>query len=110
MPRNPADRLQDIVEACDAIARYIAGYDTVAFAADAKTRDAVIRQFEIVGEAVKALPVEWTEREPGVPWRQIASFRDVLAHAYFAVELSVVWDAASHKAPELRLACLRLLA
>ena len=40
-------------EACDAIARYIAGYDTVAFAADAKTRDAVIRQFEIVGEAVK---------------------------------------------------------
>ncbi|HQF39922.1 MAG TPA: hypothetical protein PK322_12455 [Opitutaceae bacterium] len=53
MPRNPADRLQDIVEACDAIARYIAGYDTVAFAADAKTRDAVIRQFEIVGEAVK---------------------------------------------------------
>ncbi len=59
---------------------------------------------------MKAVPVEWTEREPGVPWRQIASFRDVLAHAYFAVELSVVWDAASHKAPELRLACLRLLA
>ena len=110
MPRNPADRLQDIVEACDAIARYIAGYDAATFAADAKTRDAVIRQFEIVGEAVKALPVEWAEREPGVPWRQIAGFRDVLAHAYFAVEISVVWDAAAHKAPELRLACLRLLA
>ncbi len=110
MPRNPADRLPDIVEACDAIARYIADYDAVTFAADAKTRDAVIRQFEILGEAVKALPVECTEREPGVPWRQIAGFRDVLAHAYFAVEMSVVWDAAAHKAPELRLACLRLLA
>ncbi len=53
MPRNPADRLQDIVEACDAIARHIAGYDAATFAADAKPRDAVIRQFEIVGEAVK---------------------------------------------------------
>ncbi len=110
MPRNPTDRLHDIVEACEAIARYIAGYDAQAFAADAKTRDAVVRQFEIVGEAVKALPPEWTAREPGIQWRQIAGFRDVLSHAYFAVEVSVVWDAAAHKTPELRLACMRLLA
>jgi uncharacterized protein with HEPN domain len=109
MPRNPFDRLQDIVEGCEAIARYIDGYDLDAFAGDPKTRDAVIRQFEIVGEAVKALPMEWTAREPSVPWRQIAGFRDVLAHAYLAVEASVVWDAAARKAPELRAACLRLM-
>lgn len=110
MPRNPADRLHDIIEACEAIARYIAEYDAQSFATDPKTRDAVVRQFEIIGEAVKALPSEWTAREPGIQWRQIAGFRDVLAHAYFAVEVSVVWDAAAHKAPALRLACLRLLA
>lgn len=109
MPRNPTDRLQDIIEACDAISRYIDGVDAVAFAADGKTRDAVIRQFEIAGEAVKALPADWLAREPLISWRQIAGFRDVLAHAYFAVEVSVVWDAAARKAPELRLACLRLL-
>jgi uncharacterized protein with HEPN domain len=109
MPRNPTDRLHDVVEACEAIARYVEGYDATAFANDAKTRDAVVRQFEIVGEAVKGLPPEWTAREPAVPWRQIAGFRDVLAHAYFAVEVSVVWNAASREAPELRNACLRLL-
>ncbi|MBK8476808.1 MAG: DUF86 domain-containing protein [Opitutaceae bacterium] len=109
MPRNPTDRLHDIIEACEAIARYIDGLDSARFATDEKTRDAVVRRFEIVGEAVKALPPEWTAREPGIPWRQITGFRDVLAHAYFAVEVSVVWDAAARKAPELRLACLRLL-
>jgi uncharacterized protein with HEPN domain len=110
MPRNPVDRLHDIVEACEAIARYVEGCDFEAFSGDPKTRDAVIRQFEIVGEAVKALPPEWTAREPSVPWRRIAGFRDVLAHSYFSVEASVVWDAAARKAPELRAACIRLMA
>lgn len=109
MPRSPNDRLLDMVEANDAISAYIAGYDAVSFASDSKTRDAVIRQFEIIGEAVKALPAELTIREPEIPWRQIAGFRDVLAHSYFAVDASVVWDAASRRIPELRAACLRLL-
>ena len=109
MPRNPTDRLHDIVDACDTIARYIEGYHAAMFADDSKTLDAVMRQFEIVGEAVKALPPEWTDREPAIPWRQIAGFRDVLIHAYFAVEASVVWTAATREVPELRKACLRLL-
>jgi uncharacterized protein with HEPN domain len=82
--------------------------DFAAFDADLKTQDAVIRVFEIIGEAVKSLPQEWIENEPDIPWRQIAGFRDVLAHPYFAVNSSVVWAAAAEKAPFLKAVCLRL--
>ncbi len=109
MSRDPQLRLLDLIEACTRIAAYIAGFDQIAFGHDLKTQDAVIRQFEIIGEAVKALPDELMAKEPSIPWSQIAGFRDVLAHSYFAVESSVVWDAASSKAPVLKIACERLL-
>ena len=109
MSRSASVLLEDILEACARIEAYVSGYDFVRFAADTKTQDAVIRQFEIVGEAVKKLPVALTEREPQVQWRQIAGFRDILAHAYFAVELAIVWEAATIKVAELQIACRRLL-
>jgi uncharacterized protein with HEPN domain len=109
MSRSPQLRLEDIVEACEQVAIYVSGYDETRFTADAKTCDAVVRQFEIIGEAVKALPESLQSQEPLIPWRLLAGFRDVLAHSYFSVETSVVWDAAVHKAPELHAACLRLL-
>ncbi len=110
MSRNARVRLGDIVDACSRIAEYIDGFDLAGFAAHGKTQDAVIRQFEIIGEAVKSLSEPLRAKEPEIAWSQIAGFRDVLAHAYFAVESSVVWDAASNKAPALKNACLRLLA
>jgi uncharacterized protein with HEPN domain len=90
MSRDPYLRLEDIIEACDRLQSHIEGLDFSEFEEDAKTQDAVIRVFEIIGEAVKSLPSEWTAKEPDIPWRQIAGFRDVLAHAYFAVNSSVV--------------------
>ena len=66
MPRDPADRLRDTVEACERIAGYIEGLDFHGFRVDSKTSDAVIRQFEIIGEAVKALPDDLTDREASV--------------------------------------------
>ena len=109
MSRDPYLRLEEIIEACDRLQHYIGSLDFSDFDGDVKTQDAVIRVFEIIGEAVKSLPEEWTAKEPEIPWRQIAGFRDVLAHAYFAVDTSVVWTAAAEKAPLLRAACMRLL-
>jgi uncharacterized protein with HEPN domain len=109
MSRDPHLRLDDIIEACERLQSHLENLDFAAFDKDLKTQDAVIRVFEIIGEAVKSLPEEWTEKEPEIPWRQIAGFRDVLAHAYFAVNSSVVWAAAVEKAPLLKAACLRLL-
>ena len=109
MSRDPYLRLEDILDACERLHAYLLGFDPESFEHDLKTQDAVIRVFEIIGEAVKSLPEEWTDTEPEIPWRQIAGFRDVLAHAYFAVNASVVWTAAVEKAPLLKQACLRLL-
>jgi hypothetical protein len=108
MSRDPHLRLLDIIEACERLELYIENIDFSTFDADLKTQDAVIRVFEIIGEAVKSIPDEWTEKEPDIPWRQIAGFRDVLAHSYFAVNSSVVWTAAVEKAPLLKAACLRM--
>lgn len=110
MSRDFEQRLDDIIESCDRVADYISGYDFAKFDDDYKTQDAVIRQFEIIGEAVKHLPESITLQEPAIPWRQFAGFRDVLAHSYFAVDVSVVWEAAKEFAPRLRGVCESLRA
>lgn len=62
-----------------------------AFFQDRKTQDAVIRNLEIIGEAVKNLPSEVTSRHTAIPWRSIAGMRDRLIHHYFGVNLKLVW-------------------
>jgi uncharacterized protein with HEPN domain len=108
MSREFELRIEDILEACQRVADYIVGYDLSRFEEDYKTQDAVIRQFEIIGEAVKHLPDEITLQNPGIPWRQFAGFRDVLAHSYFAVDLTVLWEAAEVYAPLLQKTCKQL--
>ncbi len=65
MSRDPSLRLQDIIEACDRLAFYIQGYDWERFQRDLKTQDAVVRVFEIIGEAAKGIPEEFTGKGAG---------------------------------------------
>ena len=81
-----------------------------AFMVDKKTQSAVIRQLEIIGEAVKQLSPELTAREAAVPWRQIAGTRDRLIHGYFRVDLDAVWSMIEQDLPALRAEVLRMLA
>ena len=82
----------------------------VAFFADKKTQAAVIRQIEIMGEAVKRLSPELTAAEPIIPWRQIAGARDRLIHGYFNVDLDAVWAMVEQDIPMLRTQILRIIA
>ena len=77
--------------------------------ADRKTQSAVVRQLEIIGEAVKNLSITLTEGEATVPWRQIAGTRDRLIHAYFSVDLDAVWSMIEQNLPTLRTKVRQLL-
>lgn len=100
--------LAHAIEAIDAILSYTADGEQ-AFFADAKTQDAVIRNIEILGQAVKGISEDTRARQPYVQWRQIAGMRDKLIHEYFGVDLNLVWDVVANDLPELRPRLQRLL-
>jgi uncharacterized protein with HEPN domain len=109
MSRDPQLRLEDILEASLAIESYIQGFSYETFIRDRRTVDAVVRNLEIVGEAVKYLTEEMTGQFPDIPWRAIAGFRDILAHSYFRTEDSIIWDSATIHNPNLVAAVSKLL-
>jgi uncharacterized protein with HEPN domain len=100
--------LRHILDAIEKIERYVGvGHDE--FMAASHWQDAVIRQLEIIGEAVKQLSHEVTERRPEVPWRRIAGMRDVLIHNYMGVDVEAVWEVTQDNLPQLRQAVEELL-
>jgi len=102
MRRTTVQCLDDILEAAKKIEKYIHGITYDQFAADEMRKDAVIRNFEIIGEAIKNLPDEVKEQNHGVDWKKIAGFRDVLSHAYFGIRSTIIWDNAVNKLPGLK--------
>jgi uncharacterized protein with HEPN domain len=109
MSRDPGLYLQDILEAAAKIDTMLLGTDRTAFSGDWRIRDVVLHNLEVIGEAVKRLPEPLKAEAPEVPWKRIASFRDILAHAYFSVDDAIVWDVASHEMAPLAQAAQRLL-
>ena len=99
--RQDAFIIQDIKEAIGRIVSYTSGINYDDFLKDGKTQDAVIRNIEILGEAVKLLSEEAKERYPDIPWKAIAGTRDKLIHDYFGVNIDIVWNIAKNEAPWL---------
>ena len=101
--------LETALECIDLIKAYTTGYQLDDFLADRKTQDAVIRNLEIIGQTLKDFGVESLEQEnPEIPWCQIAAMRNVLAHEYLGVDITLVWETLATPLDELRQA-LRVL-
>lgn len=94
--------LEDILLSMNRIAEYIQEYDFIEFKRDYKTVDAVIRNFEIIGEASKNLPDEITDKYVSVPWQEMYYLRNKVMHEYFQVDYVILWDVATNYLPDNR--------
>ena len=90
MKKDPRVYLAQILERIDRILEYTAE-GKEAFFADSRTQDAVIRNFEVIGEAAKRIPEEYRQKQPAIPWRELSGFRDVLIHQYEGVSVAEIW-------------------
>ncbi len=92
--------LEDILRAINRISEYIENYTFIDFMKDYKTVDAVIRNFEIIGEASKNLPNDIKEKYSEVPWAEMYLLRNKVSHEYFGVDFEIIWDVAMNYLPE----------
>lgn len=94
--------LKHIADAISRIEEYVEDVDYDEFMQNSLVQDGVIRQLEIIGEAVKNLSPAVRQEYPLVPWSQLAGLRDKLIHAYFMVNLDLVWQAVTLELPDLK--------
>lgn len=90
MKRSPLLYLQDILQSLNYIEKFIHQMDYRQFFADEKTKYAVVRSLEVIGEATKNIPKSVRQKYKNVPWRQMAQMRDKIAHFYFGIDYDIV--------------------
>lgn len=100
-PRDSRLRLQDIVQAVDRILAYTEALTLESFQADQLRIDAVIRNFEIIGEAARHVDDDTCARCPDVPWQDMRDMRNLLLHEYFGVSVRIVWDTIQRDLPSV---------
>ncbi len=108
MKKDPRVYLAHILECTEKIERYTKG-GRDEFLKNTMTQDAVIRNFEIIGEAAKRVPATYRRARAEIPWRLMAGFRDVLIHAYEGVDLERVWRIAQDDLPKVGDAIAKIL-
>lgn len=95
-------RLKHILEAIELIEEFCHGLDYNKFQNDKMVQSAVIRQFEIIGEAAANISGELKSDHAQVEWRKIKGFRNVLVHEYFRVDTALIWDTIQNELSELK--------
>ena len=101
--------LEDIQLAMQRIAEYIQGMDILKFKQDYKTVDAVIRNFEIIGEASKRLSSEIKVKYPEIPWQEMYLLRNKVSHEYFGIDYEIIWDVAQNYLPVNKLQIVKII-
>jgi uncharacterized protein with HEPN domain len=91
------------------VQEYIRGLDFQHFKWDYKTVDAVIRNFEIIGEASKNLPIELKDKYSNIPWEEMYRLRNRISHEYFGIDYEILWEIATVHLPNNRIDILVIL-
>ncbi len=101
MSRDPVDFLRDIEESCVRIIEYTDGLSQDEVFGERMRFDGLLHNFHVIGEAVKNLPDDLREKHADIPWKEIAGMRDFIAHAYFALDLGILWQGIKGDVPVL---------
>ena len=100
--------IEDILDSITKIESFSEGLTKEKLLTDDLHQSAIIRQLEIIGEAVKNIPDKFREKYSGIQWRKIAGLRDVIIHAYFGINLDRVWDIIKADLPDLKQKILKI--
>lgn len=108
MTRDPRVYLAQILERIDRILEYTAG-GRDAFFRRRQIQDAVIRNLEVIGEAIKRVPEEYRKKHPDIPWRELAGLRDILIHQYEDADIRRLWQMVERDLGPLRRSIAEIL-
>jgi len=102
MKRNYILFIKDILKCIEKIEDFIGNMDFDEFMMDEKTKSAVVREIEVIGEAAKNIPKSIMERYKNIPWSQMAKTRDKIIHFYFGVDYEIVWKVVKERLSEIK--------
>lgn len=94
--------IEDVSESIRLIEKYIGDLSKGDFDKNQELKDSIVRRLEIIGEAVKNIPDDFKEKYPEVPWKKIVGLRDIIIHAYFNIDLDIMWDIIKKDLPCLK--------
>lgn len=102
MNRDSLTFIEHILQSIEDIESFTKGKNKEKFMREKLVQNAVVRSIEIIGEAVKNLPIQFTVKYPSLEWSKIAAMRDKLIHGYFGVDLEIVWKVVKEELPRLK--------
>lgn len=102
MKRDYKLYLKDILSAMESVQMFVKGMSYEEFSDDDKTTSAVIKKFEIIGEATKQIPEAVKQKYPEIPWKEMAGMRDRLVHFYFGIDYKLVWESIKKRIPKVK--------
>jgi uncharacterized protein with HEPN domain len=108
MQRELKTYFEDIITAINKIEKYTRDMTKEDLAKNELVQDAVVRNLEVIGEAVKKIPDDVRDTHREIPWKKIAGLRDILIHEYFGVNMNIVWDVIENKLQQLKATAVKL--
>jgi len=92
--------LEDMLQSMERIEEYLDGFDFKKFKMTNIVVDATIRNFEIIGEAAKNVPINIQEKYPEIPWEKMYGLRNLITHEYFGIDYEMIWEIAKRNLPQ----------